>query len=85
MENKEDLLSIERWAGVGLGLGVLSLVAVLVSHLALTDIYHAEGNLTLEWNVLQACFAVIVAAQVFTLLALGKVLRKARHLAGSLG
>lgn len=85
MENKEDLLRIERWAGIGLGLGALSLVAVLVSHLALTDIYHAEGDLTLEWNVLRACFAIIVAVQVFTLLALGKVLRNARHPAGSLG
>lgn len=42
-------------------LGILSILAGLFAHLALTDIYHAEGDLSLEWNVLRLC-AVIIAA-----------------------
>jgi len=33
-------------------LGILSVIALLVSHLALTDIWHGEGDLRLEWSVL---------------------------------
>lgn len=34
-----------------IALGILSLFAGVMGHLALTDIYHAEGNLALEWTV----------------------------------
>lgn len=57
-----------------IGLGLLSLLAVGVSHLALTDIRHAEGDLTLEWNVLRGCFAVILCFQVRALVILRRVL-----------
>jgi hypothetical protein len=56
-------------------LGILSLVAGILGHLALTDIYHAEGNLTLEWNMLRV-FAVIFLTFIgYTLLTLRKILR----------
>ena len=77
-------MRIEHWARVAFGLGVLSLLAVLASHLALTDIYHAEGNLRLEWSVLRVCGGVIVAFQAVTLLTLRKILRKTHDPAGGL-
>jgi hypothetical protein len=59
-----------------LALGALSLVAVLVSHLALTDIYHGESNLTLEWRILQLSALVILAFQVVALTTLGRLVRR---------
>jgi hypothetical protein len=59
-----------------LRLGILALLSVAVSHLALTDIYHAEGDVSLEWNVLRVCFAVIVVSQIVTLVTLTKIARR---------
>lgn len=42
-------------------LGILSLLASVVAHLALTDIYHGEVDATLEWNVLRVCAFVLLA------------------------
>jgi hypothetical protein len=42
-------------------LGILSLVVSMLAHLALTDIYHAEGDLRLEWTMLRV-FALIYLA-----------------------
>ncbi|HYN10863.1 MAG TPA: hypothetical protein VES67_26005 [Vicinamibacterales bacterium] len=50
--------------------GVLSLIAIVVAHLALTDIAHGEADLTLEWNVLRASFVIIIAFHVLALRAL---------------
>lgn len=58
-------------------LGLLSLLAVLASHLALTDIYHGEADLNLEWRVLRASFVVVLMFQVFALVTLAKVSRGA--------
>jgi hypothetical protein len=66
----------EDWIRVSLGLGVLALLAVVGSHLALTDIYHGESDLGLEWNALRVCFGVIVVSQVTALITLVKVLRR---------
>lgn len=57
-------------------LGILSVIALLVSHLALTDIWHGEGDLRLEWSVLQAAAMVIVLFQVFALVTIGRFLRR---------
>lgn len=72
-------MRIDKWIRLSLGLGVLALLAVVTSHLALTDIYHADGDVSLEWNVLRVCFAVIVASQVAALVTLTKVLRRSVH------
>ena len=51
-------------------LGILALLAGILGHLALTDIYHAETDLSLEWNVLRACAVVIlifIGSSLFTL------------------
>ena len=41
-------------------LGVLALIAGYFSHLALTDIYHAESDLTLEWRIVQIAALIIL-------------------------
>ncbi|MCU0276576.1 MAG: hypothetical protein MUF02_06965 [Acidobacteria bacterium] len=69
-------MTLKRQADIAIVLGIFTLVAVVVSHLALTDIYHGEADLSLEWNVLKLCFAVIVAVQVFTLATLWRVIGK---------
>jgi uncharacterized membrane protein YozB (DUF420 family) len=69
-------MAINRQAAIAFILGIGSLAAVFFSHLALTDIYHGESDLRLEWNVLRVCFALIVTFQVFALLTLWRMIRK---------
>jgi hypothetical protein len=52
------------------GLGTLSLLAIIVAQLALTDIYHGEKDLSLEWRAVQAAFGVTIALHLTALVAL---------------
>lgn len=56
-------------------LGMLSIIAGILGHLALTDIYHGEGDLTLEWSILQAGAFIIFAFVISSLLVLRKALK----------
>ncbi len=56
-------------------LGMLSILAGFFGQLALTDIYHGEGDLTLEWRILQAGAVIIFVFVVTSLLMLKKVLK----------
>ena len=58
-------------------LGVLSIAAVVVSHLALTDISHGAGGVA-EWRAVQLSFAVIVAFQLSALAMLWRIMRTER-------
>ncbi len=58
------------------GLGLLSLLALGASHLALTDIAHGEPDLRLEWNVLRISGAVIA---IFIVAAIAALRRTAKH------
>jgi len=69
-------MRLKSWVKASIYLGALALLAVLASHLAITDIYHAEGDVALEWLVLRGCFGVIVVAQIIALVTLAKVLRQ---------
>ncbi len=60
---------------ITIALGILSILAGILSHLALTDIYHGEGDLTLEWNILQAGALIIFSFVVSSLLTLKKALK----------
>jgi uncharacterized membrane protein YozB (DUF420 family) len=66
----------KRQVTIAFILGVASLVAVFVSHLALTDIYHGESDLRLEWMALRICFAVIFIFQVFALVTFWRMIRR---------
>jgi len=69
-------MSVGTWAKASIVVSVLGLLSVAVGHLALTDIYHAEGDVSLEWSVLRACFATIFIAQLSALVTLVKVARR---------
>ncbi|MCX6026003.1 MAG: hypothetical protein NTY23_07075 [Chloroflexi bacterium] len=58
------------------GLGLLSLLALGVSHLALTDIAHGEPDLRVEWIVLRVSAMVIA---LFTVSALAILWQAAKH------
>ncbi|HUF00153.1 MAG TPA: hypothetical protein VMN99_12925 [Anaerolineales bacterium] len=58
-----------------IALGLLSLVAGGLGHLALTDIYHGDGNLTLEWNMLRIFATVFLIFIGYTLITVRKILK----------
>jgi len=43
-----------------MALGIASLTALFLSHLALTNIYHSEPNPQLEWNILRISAIILL-------------------------
>lgn len=70
---------VKRSVAISLMLGVMSVLAIGVSPLALTDIWHGESDVSLEWNVLRFAAMVIIVFHVFTLATLWQVLRRSRE------
>lgn len=60
---------------VTIALGALSLLAGLMTHLALTDIYHGEADVTLEWSIVRVCALVLLVFIGMALFTLGRALR----------
>jgi len=62
-------------------LGCLSSLGVLLLFLALTDFYHGEADLSLEWMVVRFAIPAIVAFHVaaFTALAAERTVGVKRH------
>ena len=60
---------------VTMALGALSLLAGLAAHLALTDIYHGEPDVTLEWGIVRVSALVLLAFIGMTLITLRRTLR----------
>ena len=56
-------------------LGFLSILAGILGHLALTDIYHGGKDLTMEWNALRVGAVIIFVFVVTSLLVLRKALK----------
>jgi hypothetical protein len=75
------MIKLRTAALVSFILGVLSLLAMLTSYLALTDIRRREMGLSFEWQVLQISSAVIICFQVSALFTLRRVLRSVKKLA----
>ena len=71
-------MSLRTQARLSFRLGILSLFAVGLSHLALIDIWHGEQDLTLEWRALQIAFGAIIVFQVSALATLRRMLREER-------
>lgn len=69
------MFGIKNQIRITIVLGMLSILAGFFGQLALTDIYHGEGDLTLEWRVLQAGAVIIFVFVVTSLLILKKVLK----------
>jgi hypothetical protein len=67
-----------RQVAVAFAMGVLTLIAVFVSHAALVNIHRGAGDLAMEWRTLRFCFALVVAFQFFILATLLRVIRRGR-------
>ena len=67
------------WATVSLTLGILAMVVLLVSVAALTDIYHGEEDVTIEWTFLRLAFGVIFFLIVATIICTTLVLKHFRE------
>ncbi len=67
--------SLKTQVKMTIALGALSLLAGLIAHLALTDIYHGEADLTLEWSIVRVCALVLLVFIGTTLFTLGRALR----------
>jgi hypothetical protein len=70
------MLSLKTQVRVTLAIAGLALLAGIFSHLALTDIHHANEDLAQEWMVLQFSAMVILAFIITTVLTLNRVLRQ---------
>jgi len=68
-------MQLKNQIRLAIALGILSLVAGIVGHLALTDIYHAESDLSLEWNMLRVGAAIFLIFIGYTLITLRKILK----------
>jgi uncharacterized membrane protein len=68
------MVKLRRFTLVSQVLGLLSIVAVILSFLALTDIGHGEGDLTLEWWIVRGSFLVIIAFQISALWTISRVI-----------
>jgi hypothetical protein len=58
-----------------MSLGMITLLAGLLAHLALLDIYHLEPDVTLEWTVLQVCALIFLGFICLTLATLRQALK----------
>lgn len=56
-------------------LGFLSILAGMLGHLALTDIYRGGEDLTMEWNALRVGAVIIFVFVISSLLVLRKALK----------
>ncbi len=56
-------------------LGALSLLVGLLTLLALTDIYHGEADVTLEWGMVRICALVLLVFIGMALFTLRRALR----------
>ena len=66
----------EQTIVITLSLGILSLVAMAFSHLALTDIAHGEANVSLEWTILRGTALILltfIGSSLFTLIRILKL------------
>jgi hypothetical protein len=68
-------MSIKTQIKAAIGLGIFSLIMGVLGHLALTDIYHGETDVSLEWNLLRIGALVYVVFISFSLITFRKILK----------
>lgn len=69
------MLAIKKYMIVSNILGVISLLALLLCHLALTDIAHGEPDLTLEWTILRLSALIFILFLGSTFITLRQILK----------
>jgi hypothetical protein len=67
--------NLKIFSKITLCLAGLSLVALLFCHLALTDIYHGETDLSLEWTILRIAAVIFLAFIISTVLTIRQVFK----------
>ena len=68
-------MQLKNQIQIAIVLGILSLIAGVLGHLALTDIYHGESDLSLEWNMLRICAVIFLVFIGYTLVTLKQILK----------
>jgi hypothetical protein len=68
-------MTLQTTSRILLGMGVLSMLTLLLAILALQDIYHGEADLTLEWMMLRVSLVVNIIFHVLALIAFWKASR----------
>jgi hypothetical protein len=66
---------MKKYVVITLILSGLSILALVFSHLALTDIYHGGEDLTLEWSLLRIAAIIFILFIISTMLTMKKVLK----------
>ncbi len=59
---------LEKSARLTVAIGIASILAIVLCHLALTDIWHGEQAVETEWKIVQVGFAIILAFHAAALL-----------------
>jgi len=65
----------KKYSILTLILSGLSILALIISHLTLTDIYHGEEDLIMEWSFLRIAAVIILAFIISTIFTLKQVLK----------
>lgn len=66
-------LRIVCWSAIGLG--IVSAITMALAFLALTDIYHGEADVTIEWQAVRVAFLASAAFHVVAMVAALKGVR----------
>lgn len=66
---------MKKYAVITLILSGLSILALVFSHLALTDIYHGGEDLGLEWSMLRIAAIIFIVFITSTILTMKQVLK----------
>lgn len=67
----------KRLIRMSLALGIITLIGLIVSALALTDIYHnKEPNLNMEWNIVRISFLFTLMFVVISSITILRVKKK---------
>lgn len=69
------MTKVKKYAAITLILSGLSILALVFSHLALTDIYRGGENLVLEWSLLRIAAFVFIAFIISTIFTMKQVLK----------
>jgi hypothetical protein len=70
-----EMSKLKKYAVITLILSGLSILALGLSQLALTDIYHGGEDLSLEWSLLRMAAIIFIAFITSTILTLKQVLK----------
>ena len=65
--------ALQKRVRLAIALCYAALLAGIAAHLALTDIFHGEADVHLEWRIVQVAGVIVAAALVFALRTLAQV------------